>query len=366
MNQTTKWVLLIVAAALIIWGLTALNQNQDQTQAPAQTVKIGLMAPLTGDAASYGEGVKKGAELAKKRLDMNIELVVEDTKCDGKEAASAANKLISVDKVATIIGELCSSATLAAAPVAEQNRVVLISPASTSPQLTTAGDYVFRTVPSDALQGDFGAKLVYGKNLQKLAVLYSNEDYGIGFNKVLTESFKQQGGEVVASEGAERGSTDLRTQLTKIKIAQPDAVYIITNSPAQAGSAIKQIRELGITASIFGAEGLKSDEVTTAAGSAAEGLIVSSVSSGNAEFVSAHKTEFNSEPGPFSAQGHDALLALAEAVRKGGANGEAIKNALYQVEFDGASGRIKFDANGDVAGNYDVYVVQNGQFVLSE
>ena len=145
------------------------------------------------------------------------------------------------------MAQLCSGATIPAAAVANEQKVVMVSPASTSPKLSEeGGDYFFRVIPSDSLQGDFGAKLVYEKGARKLAVLYSNEDYGVGFNSVLMESFPALGGDVVASEAFEPKSTDLRTQLTKIKAAEPDAIYIISNSPDSAAAALKQIDELGL------------------------------------------------------------------------------------------------------------------------
>lgn len=364
MNQTVKWVGGIAVVALVVWGALAANKNQNQESAEtSQPVKVGFMGPLTGDAAGYGESIKRGVELAIEDLGANVELIVVDTKCSGADAVSGINKLISVDKVVAIVGEVCSSATLAAAPVAEQNQVVLISASSTSPELTAAGDYVFRVVPSDALQGAFGAQLVYNQSGRKLAVLYSNEDYGIGFEKVLAENFTAQGGEVVASEGTERASTDLRTQLTKIKAAGPDSLYLISNSPAQMGAMLKQIKELGLTATIYGAEGFKADEILTDVGQSAEGLIVSTVSSGGTNFAEAHNAAYGEGPGPFAAQAYDAMMALGKAIQDGARTGEAIKNALYDLEFDGASGRIVFDANGDVSGNYDVFMVRDGQFV---
>ncbi len=333
-------------------------------QAPkSEQITIGFMGPLSGDAASYGLSILKGAQLAVKEAGLtNVKLVTEDSKCDPKEAVSAINKLISVNRVQAIVGEVCSGATLAAAPIAEQNNVVMISASSTSPEISKQ-PWVFRTVPSDALQGAFGAELVAEQGYKKLAILYSNEEYGLGFSKVLQEEFPRQGGKVVANEAVERGTVDLRTQLTKIKAAQPDAIYIISNSPDSAVAALKQIKELGIAAAVYGSEGLKSDDIIKGAGNAAEGLIVTSVSVGNIGFITKHQREYGTDPGPFAAQAHDAFKALAEALKQGATTGEQIKEKLTTVEFAGASGYIKFDGKGDVSGNYDIYVVEEGKWV---
>ncbi len=327
-------------------------------------VVIGVMMPMSGDAASYGLSMLKGAQLALHEANLtNVQLVVEDSKCDAKEAVSAINKLISVNQVQAVIGEACSGATLAAAPIAEQAGVVMLSPGSTSPKITEAGQYIFRVVPSDALQGAFGAELVYQKKFRKLAILYGNEEYGVGFSKVLAESFTALGGTVVASEAFERGSVDLRTQLTKVKSAKADAVYIISNSPDSAVAALKQIKEMKLNVAVFGSEGLKSADILTGAGKAAEGLFITSVSSGNVGFLKKHREMYTQEPGPFAAQAYDAFKAIGLAVKGGAKTGAEIQKALATMEFDGASGHIKFDAQGDVSGNYEVYVVEEGVFI---
>ena len=340
-------------------------QKADANEMDDVKVKIGLMVPLSGDAAPYGESVKKAVELAVKELSLEekVELVVEDSKCEGKEAVTVINKLISIDKVDAVIGELCSGATIPAAAVANEQKVVMVSPASTSPKLSEeGGDYFFRVIPSDSLQGDFGAKLVYEKGARKLAVLYGNEDYGVGFNSVLMESFPALGGDVVASEAFEPKSTDLRTQLTKIKAAEPDAIYIISNSPDSAAAALKQIDELGLgEVIVVGSEGLKADEILQAAGEASNGLVVTSVSAGSDAFKTAHENEYSEVPGPFAAQAYDAVKALSLVL-----GSDDMKTALYNVDFEGASGHIAFDQNGDVSGNYEVYIVKNQEFAAEE
>ncbi len=364
--------IIVVVIIVALLGGYALMKNSKETTPPvveapkeAVPIKIGWMGPLTGDAASYGESIKKGVEFAKKELGLaNVEVVYEDSKCDPKEAVNAVTKLVNVDKVVAIVGDVCSGATLAAAPVAEQNKVVMISPASTAPKLTDAGQFIFRTVPSDALQGDFGAKLAYDRGYKKLAILYGNEEYGVGFNKVLSDSFTKLGGAVVASESFQPNATDVRTQITKIKAKNPDVIYIISNAPSAAVSALKQIKQLNLKAAVFGSEGLKSPDILSGAKDAAEGLTVTSVTAGTSDFLAKYKTEYSADPGPFAAQGYDAFKALALTVKNGAVSGDQIRTALGTLEFDGASGHIKFDQNGDVSGNYEVYKVEKGAFVI--
>lgn len=371
-NNTQGLILRLIVFLLIAWGVYMLWKKPVEAPTKPQTIgpslTIGFMAPLTGDAASYGESIKRGVELAKEKKGGNITILYQDTKCDAKEAINGVTKLITSDKVSAIIGEVCSGATLAAAPIAEKNKIPMISPASTSPKLSIAntaggGAYTFRTVPSDALQGAFGAKLVFDKGFKRLAVIYSNEEYGVGFNKVLVSEFRALGGLVVRQEAINRNATDVRTNVTKVKAAKPDAVFLISNNPASAVALIKTLRELDVKAAVFASEGLKSEDITKGAGPASEGMIVLSVASGSDAFTQDHKTKYGIMPGPFAAQAYDAYSALVEAAKDGSDTGEKLQQRLLTISFEGSSGTIDFDENGDVKGNYEVYIViQDGTF----
>ncbi len=359
--MNTKILVVLAILGLFIVACTTPQQSPADQQSLDETVKIGVMVPLTGESASYGLGVKRGIELAKKELSADsVEIIYEDSKCGREEAMAAITKLISIDKVQAVIGEVCSEATLAAARVAEENEVVLISPSTTSPQLTDAGAYIFRVIPSDALEGNFAADLVYGKGLRRLGILHSNDDYGIAFKDILTQEFSSLGGAVVASEVIENGAVDARTQLTKIKNEGADSIYVISNAPDAAVAALKQIQELGISAYVFGSKELKSEYITENAKEAAEGFIVSSVTIGTAEFLDSYHNEHGEAP-LFSAQGYDAFKAVYLAL-EGATTTQELRDNVMGVEFDGASGRIAFDSNGDVSANYEVYVVEDGGF----
>ena len=334
------------------------------TSLSAESVKIGFIGPLSGDAKQYGESIKNGIELAKKDLKSNTEIIYKDTECDGNKAAAAIRQLISDDKVVAVIGEVCSGATLAAAPTAEESKIILLSPSSTSPKISQAGDYIFRVAPSDALQGDFGAKLVWLRGYSTLAVLYSNEEYGMGFASVLKDSFEKVGGRVVSSESFEKEDLSVKTQLEKIKAQKPQALYIISNSPSSIVNALKTIRELKIPVALFGSEALKSDEIVHDAQGAAEGLIVTALGGGSPDFIERYKTEYATEPGLFAAQGYDAFATLYEALKGGFQNHPQLRDAVQRTSFTGVSGQIQFDKNGDIAGNYSSYQVKNGKFIL--
>ncbi len=357
-------IILVLLSGYVYQGITGNTIfSSKTTEVKNEKIKIGYMGPLTGDAASYGHAIKRGVELALKDSQLeNVEIIYEDTKCDGKESVNAVNKLINIDGVVAIVGEVCSGATLAAAPIAEENNVVLISASSTSSKIIDAGDYIFRTIPSDTNQGKFAANLLFENNITNLSILYGNEEYGVGFNDILTSEFEDLGGKVVASESFERGSVDLRTQLSKIKKAKPQAIFIVSNSPDSAVAALKQIKQLGIRVKIYGSEGLKGPEV--AAVKTAQGLIVTSVSAGTTRFANDYMAEYGLSPEPFSPQGYDAFDALAKAIDDGAKTGPEIKDYLYKESFTGASGDIEFDSDGEVTGTYDVYQLKNATFVM--
>ena len=165
----------------------------------------------------------------------------------------------------------------------------------------------------------------------------------------------------MASESFERSSVDLRTQLSKIRKAKPQAIFIISNSPDSAVAALKQIKQLGIKAKIYGSEGLKGPEV--AAVKTAQGLTITSVSAGTSKFASEYMDEYGLAAEPFSPQGYDAFTAIAKTLAGGAKTGTEIKDALYKESFKGASGDIEFDSDGEVTGSYDVYQLTNGTFV---
>ena len=324
-----------------------------------QKIKIGALLPLTGDKSVYGENVKRGIELAQKEISFDV--LYEDSKCNYQEAILAIQKLIE-NNVDVIIGELCSSATLAVSQIAKEAGITLISPASTSSDLTDEGDHFFRTVPSDTIQGKKAAELIQERGYKNLAVLYINDDYGIGLEKILRENFPN----IVASESFSRDS-DVTAQLTSIKKSNPDAIYIISNSPISAGRAIKQIKELGITAQIFGSDGLKDNSVLTAAEGAAEGIFLTSLANSNTligkQFVNKYKKNYGSDPGVFAAEAYDAMVAIEEAAKNSDRSHQGIMHAMNEVKFEGASGLIAFDHNGDVLKSFTTVKVINGQFV---
>jgi branched-chain amino acid transport system substrate-binding protein len=369
-HKTGKWLLFIIvliavaAAAAGAWSI--LKPDKNKPASTVSTVKVGLLTPTTGTSVAVGNDRKRAIKLAQKDLNIQnvqIQLVVRDSECDSATAVKAFDDMVTKDHVVAVIGDDCSTSTLAAAKEAEKYHVVLISPAATSPGISDAGSYIFRTVPSDAQQGKFAANLIGGQKFKRVAVIHEDGAYGEGLATAFATNFQADGGTVVDNQEFVTASVNVATQLAHIKTQTPDAIYIISGDTASDTAIVLKIQELGITASLFGSEALKSDTFISDAGDAANGLTLTAITDGTNAYKEKYRAEYNTDAGDYTAQTYDAYSAIALAIKNGARSGTAISKALNSLQFNGASGHIKFDSKGDVPGNYEVIKVQDGKFV---
>lgn len=345
-------------------------------------IKIGAVLPLTGDIAEYGIRCKKGIDVAVEEINSaggikgkKIQIIYEDSKGIPKEGVSALQKLISIDKVQAVIGAVASSVSLAMVPVADKNKVVLFSPASSSPKLTGISRYFFRNWPSDVFEASTMAEYVFVKmGLRKIAILYVNNDYGLGLKNEFEKKFEEMGGEIVLVESYEQNDSDFRTQLTKIKSRNPDAIYLAGYHKEMA-FATKQIRELGLKAQILADADYAVAELLKIAGGSAEGAIFAtpeydpnSENQPVKEFAEKFRRTYGNDPSIFEANGYDALKIITKAISEGAKNGEEIAQKISNLkDYPGASGLTSYDKNGEVIKPATIKTVRNGQFVqLSE
>src|ERR1039458_3494177 len=193
-------------------------------------LRVGLVLPLTGDLASYGNNAKDGIELAETELNaqaqqtggIKIRTFIEDSKGEPQQAVSAVQKLLAADGVSCVIGDVASSATLAMAPIANKNRIVLMSPAASAPAISGAGEFVFRVWPSDDFESSVVADYVRNKPYRRIAILYVNNDYGQAMLRSVTSRLQSFGGAILAEEAFQQNATDLRTQITRYLENGPD------------------------------------------------------------------------------------------------------------------------------------------------
>ncbi len=366
-----KWmVVLLVIVFILALGAGAaayMLKKKDATKTTATPVKVGFMMALTGGSSSMGFGTNKGIQLAKKQLNAdNITIVQADSKCDPKVAPEAIKRLIA-QKVVAIIGDGCSSASTASLPAANNAKIPMISPTASSPSLSTPNDYFFRVIPSDNFQGAFMAQSIFDKGLRRVAVFYTNESYGSSMSKVFKEKFESLGGQVVNSASAEPDVIDLKTQMNTLKASKPDAVFFSPNSVVTATAAIKIAREVGITAAFFGADIFYDNTIIKDVPTAAEGMTFTSFSTGTKSFNQALLNEYQVTDQLYgAAEAYDAFHAIYLAVQGGATTGEQIARKLPSISFDGVSGHITFDQNGEIsdkAYKYALLQVKGGEFI---
>jgi branched-chain amino acid transport system substrate-binding protein len=367
-NNTWLWWGAIALVAVVV--IYFLGRGTSLEGGP---IKIGFIGPLTGDAATIGEGMKVAIEIARDEVNSaggingrQVEVIFEDGQCNPQAAANAGNKLINIDKVPVIIGGACSSETLAVAPLAESAKVLLFSAASTNPKIADAGDYIFRNVPSDSFQGSFAAEYIKNNlGLSRVALLKCLSDWCLGVNDAFKARFLELGGQIVAEESFEQTSRDLRTQLSKIKAASPQAIYFVSYTEATI-PGLRQAKELGIKATIFGADAWSDPKIWTELGQTGDGAMY--VEPANKDLPESFITEMNRRTGGaeinvYAPRAYDAFKILASIMRSKGVNATAIKTALYELkDYQGIADSYTFDGRGEIVkAAYAVKRVQGGK-----
>jgi len=363
---------LLALSSLFAIALTACQAPTD-----GDTIKIGYIGPLTGEAASFGVDILNGAKLAVDEINADggidgrqIKLIAEDGRCTGTDAASAAQKLINVDKVVAIVGGQCSGETLAAAPIAEAAEVVMVSSVSSSPDVTTAGDFIFRVYPSDALKTKVMAKYFSQMGYGKVAIITENTDYAIAFRDALVDSVGEDA--VVFNEVVEPSTKDFRTLITRLQKTEFDVFVPNGQTDAVIAAMMQQLREQGLEQPAVGQDASDSVALGELATEAVEGMRMINTSSalggGDAEALAARFREQYGEPQSnpsFVTLAYDAAGVLFQAIRDAGTEGPAIRDYLYNLSgYDGAAGTFSFDSNGDVVGiDYALKEFQDGKIV---
>ncbi len=371
-NSTVKK--FFTATLLFVVLITSFGCVEKQSE----EIVIGAILPLTGDGAKWGETAKNAINMATNEINAEggingkkMKVIYEDDQGGPATGASVMTKLATVNKVPVVIGTLFSSVTLAMAPIAEGNKVVLISPASTAPKISQAGDYIFRNVAPDTFEAKEMATFAFKEmKFQHVAILYINNDYGLGLKEVFESEFKKLGGSILSEESFEQGGTDFRAQLTKIKNAKPDAVYM-PGYPPEMAQIMKQAAELKLRTQFLSVTVFEDSKVLELAGQAADGVIYTTqVYDPEAKdeivqkFVKAYKDRFNATPDIFAGLSYDATKIVALAMRQGGLQSEQIKKTLYTIkDFHGVTGLTTFDANGDVMKPIGIKVLKQGRFV---
>lgn len=342
-------------------------------------IKIGVIAPLTGEAESFGKSMKSGIQLLIDSLNLNggingkkIELIIEDDKLSPKDGVNAFNKLVNIDKVQAIIGSAASSISLALLPKANENKIVMISSISTADDLKgTAGDYFFRVVPPNYKQGKTAVKFITEDlKKDKIAILYANDDYGISFSKSFENSLKEKNIEILFKNSYNAGTKDFKNLLFQIKKFNPQVVLLAGIIPETA-LILRQAKEINLSCIFISGDGSYSPELINIAGKAANDSYYTLMKLPNdtvkmfSKFKKQYQTKFGYEPDLWAAYSFDATLALIFAIETSKKyDGETIKNALFNISVTGVTGLLKFDDYGEIKRDYSIFVVKEGEFRL--
>jgi branched-chain amino acid transport system substrate-binding protein len=351
--------------------------------APAETIKIGEFASLTGKDATFGISSHEGTLMAIEEINAaggvlgkKLELLTEDNQCKAGETATVVNKLIARDNVVAMLGEVASSRSLEAAPICQANKIPMISPSSTNPKVTETGDYVFRVCFIDPFQGTVMANFATKSlNAKRVAVFTDvKSDYSKGLAKFFKERFLANGGEIVTELDYNGGDKDFKAQLTAIKAANPDGVFVPGYYTECALISI-QARQLGITVPLFGGDGWESEKLFEIGGQAIEGNYLSTHYSPavgselSKKFVENYKQRWNGKtPDALAACGYDSALVLADAIKRAGStDAQKLRDAIAATkDIPAVTGTITINEKRDATKSAVILKITNGQYEYLE
>lgn len=368
----------LLSAAIVAGGLfyLLLVHREATTVENMGPIKIGFIAPLTGDAAIYGVPGKNVVALAVREINLAggingrpISVIYEDGKCDGQGAAAAMTKLATIDQVRIVIGGFCSSESFAAIPIAAAHNIVMLSPSSSSPDLTDISPLFARNYPSDAGQGRVLAETAAtGLQFKKVAFLQEQLDYPLGIYQAFTERFLELGGQTVREEFS-ASDADYPSKLERLRNTQPDALFVATQAPATAEKIFAILKAMNWKVPLFVSDIVPGDPDTVRRNAATlEGALVAEFSTdpSNQRFQLLREHYLERYGGEmayasYAQTEYDAVYLLRDALLAVGEDAERIGQWLRQVkDWPGASGLITIGANGDRAGGHVLKVIRNG------
>ena len=351
--------------------------REAQTADTTGDIPVGVYGAQTGDQAAFGTSTSNGARIAADEINAaggvlgrKIRLHVEDTQGRGDEAASVVTKLVTAEGVVALIGENSSNQSLAAAPIAQANQVPMISPSSTNPKVTEVGDHIFRVCFTDPYQGKALASFVRKElKLDTAAILVDKKnDYSVGLAGVFRAEFEGAGGKIVAEQSYSGGDTEFRPQLTTIRGASPQAVFI-PGFYTEVGQIAIQARDLGITVPLVGGDGWDSPAVIQIGGKAIEGSYFSDhyfVGDSRPvvqKFVTEYKRRHGKNPEATAALGYDALYIWANAAKRANTlDRKAVRDQIAQTkDYEGVAGTITMGPDRNPIKPVAMIKIENGQ-----
>lgn len=349
--------------------------------AAGNAIPIGEYGSLTGTTATFGKSTHEGIEIAMEEINKaggvkgrQLQLFTEDDQSKPEEAANAVSKLISQKNVVSILGEVASSRSLAAAPICQQNGVPMITPSSTNPEVTKKGDYIFRVCFLDSFQGLAVANFVRQQlKLTRGAMLIDvKNDYSVGLGQFFRQNFESQGGRILAAPSYSEGDSDFRSQLTAIRRANPQFIFV-PGYYTEVGQIAIQMRDLGMKQPLIGSDGWESPKLLEIGGQALEGAYYSNhyyaedPNPAVQNFVKNYNAKFGTVPDSLAALAYDAMKILAEAMeRTANLEKKEIRDQIAATrDFVGVTGTFSIGPDRDAVKPLVILRVQNQKLVLA-
>lgn len=374
---------LTVALSIVLVGCPPKSETPGGAASAANggDILVGEYGSLTGPQATFGQSTHNGIMMAADEVNAaggingrKIKILTEDDQSKQEEAVTAVTKLISQNGVVAVLGEVASSASIAAAPICQQNKVPMITPSSTNPEVTKKGDYIFRMCFIDSYQGPIMAKFAANDLKSKRAAILTDikNDYSTGLTVSIEETFKASGGQVVGKQSYSNGDSDFRSQLTAIRTTNPDVIFI-PGYYTDVGQIASQARDLGVKAPFVGGDGWESPKLLEIGGKALEGsfyanhYFYSDPSPVVRNFVERYKQRYGVVPDALAALGYDAMKVLADSMKRAGKlDGPSLRDAIAATKgFDGVTGVITLGPDRDPIGKKIIIEeVKNGQLTL--
>ncbi len=380
----TRIFLAILLVTSIFSSFACVQKGGPAAADTGDTIRVGVYVDLTGQTSSFGQSTKNGIELAVEEINKaggvngkQIQLIIEDDQGRPEQAKTVVSKLINQDKVHAVLGEVASTNSLAAAPVAQEAKIPMITPSSTNPKVTEVGDYISRVCFIDPFQGSVMAKFATNTLKAKTAAILGdvNSDYSKGLTQFFEEEFTKSGGRVLAKEAYTQTDPDFKGQLTKIRNLNPDVIYI-PGYYGQVGIIAKQARELGMNIPLMGGDGWDSPELWKLGGDSLKNTFISNHYAADnpapeiQNFVKAYQAKFNVVPDSLAALAYDAAKVLADAIKRaGGTESAKLKDAINSTkDFAGVTGRITLDSGRNAIKSAVVLALnpEGGKFEFKE
>jgi branched-chain amino acid transport system substrate-binding protein len=377
-----RLVLTLGLVASLLAAAACERRGGDSGSGNAGPIKVGVYGDLSGQTSSFGQSTRNGIAMAIDEINKaggingrQVTFTFEDDQGQPAQAATVVTKLINQDKVHALLGEVASSNSLAAAPVAQAARIPMITPSSTNPKVTLVGDYIFRVCFTDNFQGAVMAKFAANTLKAKTAAVLGdvNSDYSKGMTQYFESEFQRLGGRIINRQAYTQTDPDFKGQLTAIRAAAPDVIFV-PGYYGQVGVIAKQAKELGIKAPLLGGDGWDAPQLFELGGAALDGNFMANhysiddPSPAVKKFVEAYRARYNVAPDAIAALAYDAMQVLADSIKRAGTTDPTpLRDAIAATRnFAGVTGSISLNETRDAVKPAVVFELRDRKMVYKE